>query len=76
MRHLKVVAEAEFQRLGGELEVALHEMYLSHEEMGISMSRVLIQTMLQTAVGRLHVSCRRTTQLSWVMTSLFSGLIS
>lgn len=70
--HLKVVAEAEFQRLGGELEVALHEMNLSHEEMGISMSRVLIQTMLQAAVGRLDISCRGTTQLSW----MFSALIS
>lgn len=61
MCHLKVVAEAEFQRLGGELEVALHEMDLSHEEMAVTMGRVLIQTVLQAALGRLDISCRGTT---------------
>lgn len=55
--HLKVVAEAELQRLGGELEAAMQEVDLGHEEMGLGVGRTELQTVLKTALSRLNVTC-------------------
>lgn len=54
-RHLKVVAEAELKRLRGKFEVALEEMDLCHEEVGICKRGFLFQAMLKTALSCLYV---------------------
>lgn len=51
------MAEAELQGLGGELEAALQEVDLSHEEVGLGVGRAELQTVLQTALGRLDITC-------------------
>ena len=55
---LKVVAEAELQRLGGERGVPLQQVDLGHEEVGVCMGRPLVQAALQTPLGQLHVPWR------------------
>lgn len=62
--HLKVMAEAELQGLGGELEAALQKVDLGHEEVGLRMGRVEFQTVLQTALRGLHITCTSTTSPS------------
>lgn len=51
------MAEAELQRLGGELEAALQDVDLRHEEVSLGMGRVQLQTVLQAALSRLHITC-------------------
>lgn len=55
--YLEVVAETELQGLGGQLDVALQEMDLRHEEEGIGEGRVLIQTVLEAALSCVDVPC-------------------
>lgn len=55
------MAEAELQGLGGELEAALQEVDLGHEEVGLCVGRVELQTVLQTALRGLHITCTSTT---------------
>lgn len=50
------MAQTELQRLGGEFEITLQEIDLGHEKVSISEGRLLIQTVLQTALGRLYVT--------------------
>ena len=57
LSYLKVMAEAEFKRLGAHFEVSLLQVNLGHEEVSISMRGTLVQAMLETALSRINVTC-------------------